>query len=229
MMEHNRFDLIKKSRQNAKKLKKEIFDQYMEDYIYSDLGYLNKYYIFKELNNHFTLEILNKSNQPLYKEDRDKREHQNNLFFELILSIDHWYINTIIRRYGCEVLEDENIGKSYYYTLYAIKVFILRDIEFWNKLFKYDYFLPFGNDKFMFFELMKSIGGNDLYFSLIDTLQCYILDYKKFMQDGTIKKELDDCLFKLEDSYQIMKSLINMSFESGRFLFTIDRFSVTRW
>lgn len=76
---------------------------------------------------------------------------------------------------------------------------------------------------------MDIIGGNDLFFLFIDTLQCYRLNYKELMDDGTIKERMDRCILMLEDSYKIMKSLINMSYESGKFVFKINRFGVERY
>lgn len=49
------------------------------------------------------------------------------------------------------------------------------------------------------------------------------------MDDGTIKERMDRCILMIEDSYKIMKSLINMSYESGKFVFKINRFGVERY
>jgi hypothetical protein len=57
----------------------------------------------------------------------------------------------------------------------------------------------------------------------------YLQNYKELMDDGTIKERMHRCILMLEDSYKIMKSLINMSYESGKFVFKINRFGVERY
>lgn len=225
--------LILKPTPRSKKIKEDTFNQYMEENVYSNYNVFENNYIFKELNNKLTLEILNKSSQPLFKEDIESSK-KTNLFFQFIISVDYWFIENIISSMDEDCLTDEYIEHSCFYILYGMKKFMLEDIDLWISMPNFimdNYIYPYEEQekKYMFGKLMDDVGASKMFFTLIENKHYSTLDYKELIQSSNakIKKELYSYLKDMTNTYNIMRSLVNLT-NSGWHCYNID-FSVLKY